>query len=577
MNRKLLVGAAIGALVIAGVAGGYLIFGGSKEQRLLQYVPADTVFFAGSVKPVEVRKYLELSQWSAGLLEQTQPDYQKIEEAAKAKGPFAHFLVALYLDYLEQFRKGPDQVLAHYGLADKTESAVYLVGALPVLRLHVRDSTAFLGAIAAAEQKSGLTPKVEKAGNLQLRRYPIKNPEEGKPGADLVVAAGGGAVVITIDSTKLDDQTRALTLGLQKPAKSLAHGKLAELAKTHELDNDSVFYIDFVEISKSLVNPKSTLLGQHLQLMAGDRPSSEEIQTPACQKEIPAFVAHVPRLVGGLKAYKTTDTGADMTVVYDLEIANAALLKSFSDIRGVLPKHLLAKENQPLAWFGWGVDIDKVAAAVTTMVRDFGAQAYQCEPLLKAQKSVTTQNLAGLMMLGMARGVKGISAAFYSLDMAKAKAGSTDGVDGIVTLSATDPLLLWEMTAKFVGPVTVPKNGEPIDVPLPTGGSIKVALKGNHLVAYLGPKGTLAAQQLGGQDLTPNGVFTVGYDYSLLGQLASLKKTNAEQNPEQNAQVEKLFESLAGFKFGVASDFNAMGWRNEVTIHVPKTKPKGTI
>lgn len=387
------------------------------------------------------------------------------------------------------------------------------------------------------------------------------------------MATGNDAVAITLGHTKLDDQSRALALGLQKPAKSLAHGKLAQLAKAHELDNDSVFYLDFVEISKSLVDPKNTLLGRHVQLMWGDTPSSTEIQTPACQKEIPAFVAHVPRLLGGLKTYTTTDTGVEMTAVYDLEITNAALLKSLSDMRGVLPKHVLAKQDLPPAWFGWGIDVDKVASTVTGMVRDFGAQTYQCEPLLKAQKSMTTQNYAGLMMLGMARGVKGISAAFYSLDIAAAKAGSTDGLDGIITLSATDPLLLWEMTAKFVGPMTIPKNGEPVDVPLPMDGSVKVALKGNHLVAYTGPKSTLAAQLLSGQDLTPNGLFSFGYDYSLFGQFASLTKTSAEPN----AEVDKLFKSLSGFKFGAVSDFNAMGWRNEIVIHVPKTKPKPSI
>ena len=151
--------------------------------------------------------------------------------------------------------------------------------------------------------------------------------------------------------------------------------------------------MDFVEISKALVDPKASLLGQHVQLMMdGDTAKLASIQTPACQKEIPAFVANVPRLVGGLKSYKTTATGVEMAMVYDLEITSAALLKSLSDIRGVLPKHLLAKENTPVAWFGLGLDTDKIGPAITGMVRDFSAQTYQCEPLLTAQKSVTSQN-----------------------------------------------------------------------------------------------------------------------------------------------------------------------------------------
>jgi len=574
MNRKLLIGI-VGVLCVAGATGGYLLFGGAKD-RVLQYVPADTVLFAGSLKPVEIRKYLDLYQWSAGWFDQAQPEFQKFEEAAKAKGPLAHFLVALYFDYFEQLRKGPDHVMAYYGLADKTESAIYLVGALPVMRTNLRDSGAFLKAVMAAEQKSGMTPKIEKAGSLELRRYPIEAAADGKPGLDLIIAVGGNTVVVTADTSKLDAQTRAIALGTQKPANSLAQGKLAQIAKAHGLDDDSVFYLDFVEISKALVDPKSSLLGRQLQLISGDKNPFAEIQTPACQKEIPAFVANVPRLVGGLKSYKTTDTGAEMTAVYNLEIANAAVLKSLSDMQGVLPKHLLAKANQPLLWIGWGIDVDKVASTVANMVRDFGAQTYQCEPLLKAQKSVTEKDLSGLVMLGMARGAKGISAAFYSLDLAKAKGGSTDGIDGIVTFSAPDPLVLWQMAAKFLPPVTVPKNGDPVDVPLPTGATIKVALKGNHLVAYLGPKGTAAAQQLAGQDLTPNGMWTFGYDYGLLSQLALMRPTAVAPTPEQ-AEMEKLFQNMAGFKIGAVSDFNATGWRNELTIHIPKAKPKPSV
>lgn len=567
MNRKVLISAAIGAIGVAVLVAGYFISSGG-QQRALQYVPADTALFAGSVKPVDFRKYLETSQWAVSLLDLTKGEMEKLEEAAKNNGPFTHFLMALYVDYLDQFRKGPDQVLAHYGFSEKSESALYLVGAVPVLRTYVRDPAAFVKAVEAAEKKSGFTPKIEKAGDMQLRRYPAKNAEADKAGLDLIIATGADVVVVTIDSPKLDDKTRAVALGQQKPATSLAAGKLAKLAKAHGLNDDGVYYIDFVEISKSLVDPKNTLLGQHLQLAFGDMPTLAGIQTAACQKEIPEFVANVPRLVGGLKTYKTSSTGLDMTVVYDLEIANPTLLKALSDLRGVLPKHLLATDNAPIAWFGLGLDTDKVASTITTLVQDFGAQKYQCEPLLTAQKSVTSQNLAGLAVLGMARGVKGMSVAGYSFDIATVKSGSFAGLDAIATISAPDPMVLWQMAAGFLPPVTVPKNGDPVDVPLPTGGTVKVALKGSHLVAYVGDKSAQAAQQLKGQDLTPNGMFGYGYDYSLFGQFASLAKTSTDKD----AEMEKLFKGLAGLKVNLVSDFNAMGWRNEIVIHIPKPK-----
>lgn len=569
MQQKTLIGAAIGAVAVIAVAAGYFVsrHGGSQ---MLSYVPADTVFFAGSNGPVDVRKYLESSPLTAGVLQQVAAERGKMEEAAKSKGAFAHFLAILYFDYLEQLQKGPEHLLTHYGFAEKSESAAYLVGAVPVLRLSLNDSAAFVKAVEAAEKKSGVAPKIESVDGLSVRRYLAKEAADDKPSFELVIATDRNQAVITLDSSKLDDKTRALALGREKPAVALASDKLEKLAKAHELNDDGLFFIDFVELSKSLVAPKNTLLGQHLQLMFGDMPTLAGIQTPACQKEIPAFVANVPRFVGGLKHYQSKSDVVDMTVVYDLEITNAAVLKALSDMRGVLPKHLLAKDNAALFWFGLGLDTDKVGATITTMVRDFGAQNYQCEPLMAMQKSVTSQNLAGLMMFGLARGVKGVSVTAYSLDLANLKAASTDGVDAIITLSAPDPLVLWDMAAKFLPPVTVPKNGDPVDVPLPVGGTVKVALKGHHLVAYVGEKSARAAQQLAGQELTPNGMFSFGYDYSLFTRFASVLDEKTDKTAEME-KAQNLLKSMAGVRVGAVSDFTAAGWRNEVVMRMPKT------
>ena len=132
MNKNVLIRAGIVTLALAVLIAGYLALRAGRQQQILQYVPADTALFVGSVKPVDLRKYLDSSQWALGLVDWAHANLEKLEKTAKADGPFAHFLVALYLDYLAQFRKGPDQFLAHYGFAEKNESAMYLVGAVPV-------------------------------------------------------------------------------------------------------------------------------------------------------------------------------------------------------------------------------------------------------------------------------------------------------------------------------------------------------------------------------------------------------------------------------------------------------------
>ena len=159
--KKLLIVIVIAIAIAAGI---YFFKGGKvgglsigsslpSDNPVLEYVPADTVFFAGSVEPLDFAKTLEMSSkmgfdysamMSAGF-DDLKSDLGDAPDAAKV-------LVSIYGDYLEAVNK---KSVKELGLRSELNMAVYTVGALPVIRIELDGTDAFSNAIAKIEADQG--------------------------------------------------------------------------------------------------------------------------------------------------------------------------------------------------------------------------------------------------------------------------------------------------------------------------------------------------------------------------------------------------------------------------------------
>ena len=149
MNKGVIAGLVAAALVGGGAY--YALngkLGGGSGVQSLDYVPADTLVFAGGLEPMS---WGDLAAFRDSFTMGSNPaEMQKmVDELVKAelesteKAPDGvRLMLSLYTDYLttvmdKNFK--PETL----GLADKIDSAFYTVGALPVVRIKLANEVAF--------------------------------------------------------------------------------------------------------------------------------------------------------------------------------------------------------------------------------------------------------------------------------------------------------------------------------------------------------------------------------------------------------------------------------------------------
>ena len=204
-----------------------------------------------------------------------------------------------------------------------------------------------------------------------------------------------------------------------------------------------------------------------------------------------------------------------------VEGTDAAFMQEMQKIRGFIPARLQDVTQTPVFGFGLGLNIDALSPFIAKAVQGFTSKEYQCEVLAEAKMNLLQSNpaMALGMMSGMVAGLQGISATILDVE-GNFDFGQQDtppdikSIDAIITVSSSNPAQLLMMAANMqpgMPPLQLPPDGSPIDfpspVPVPNGEPIKLALKGNHIVAYIGEKSTKLAEQLTQDKMQSNGLF----------------------------------------------------------------------
>lgn len=250
------------------------------------------------------------------------------------------------------------------------------------------------------------------------------------------------------------------------------------------------------------------------------------IQTTTCRTELLTIIQTWPRTVFGYTELDLKKKPIKMAARMVVENTNAAFMQKLQQLRGFIPAHVRKIDSRPALGFGFGFNIDELTPVVSQMFTEFTQKDYQCQFLAEMKQGLVNSNpvLALGMMAGMAAGVHGISATVLDIDasMNLEQKGTTSDIhslDAIITISAKEPQRLLLMAANFqqgMPPIQLPDDGTPIDfpIPLPTSdlGSVKLALKGNHIVAYIGGKAEQIAQTMANNPLAATGMFALNMD-----------------------------------------------------------------
>jgi len=531
----------------------------NATRDILSYVPTDTIYFFGGLEPASLDDMLKTIEPQWGFMQPA--DFRKTIDQQlpnnKDMPPAAKMLTGLFVEYLTAFKdlKTAQSVL---GLGDEMDAVLYSVGTTPVIRIKLADTNAFNAFVKSAETTALVTPVQESHGELSFKTYRFSTPEiDHSTSTDikLAISVNNGYALITLLTPWESPATRDVILGTKKPLDSLANATLLkDLKSKHNFHPAYLGYVNHMEIVKGLTTPEGNEFGRMLGTLlktinaqkapesipeqadkqtsiTQNEPITENplapIQTTECRTELLAVTQMWPRTVFGYTELSLKEKPNKMAMRMLVENTNMAFMQQLQQLRGFIPEHLHKIESRPALGFGFGFNIDALTPVVSQMFTEFTQKDYQCQLLAQMKQGLTGSNpvLALGMMTGMAAGLQGISATILDIDAAinpEEKSAMPDirSLDAIITLSATDPQRLLLMAANFqqgMPPIQLPADGTPIDfpIPLPTSdlGSVKLALKGNHIVAYIGDKAEQLAQTMANAPLAATGMFALNIDF----------------------------------------------------------------
>ncbi len=536
---------------------------GEAKPEILSYVPADTVLFFGGLKPAPFKKTLEVfsqgQQWMADF------DWSKaFNEANKEKdnqlSPALKIFSGMVVEYNNAL-KDPDKIAASLGFSDNVSSAIYMTGAIPVLRIKLEDSNAFEAFLTRAEKLGNVSAVIDSIDNVTIRSYSLDTPDTDSPTKiDLSMAVHDGYVVISLATPVDRQQSLKLAMGLQKPTLALDDtNHLQGIVSKYDFDPAYIGYISHTEIMKGLTNPEGNSFGIMLQSyidFKNQKSSNSEdnaqdlasIQTPTCRKEYMEIAQAWPRSIFGYTKIQMDQRPYEIRSEAIIESSNKPLLNSLRSLRGFIPASFKNVSQETLLGFGLGLNMDAVAPFLSTTLNELSQKTFECESLKEMQQNLTGANNAGAlgMATSMLAGIQGLSASIFSFDgslMPQEDMPDIDMLDALISISTKNPQGLLMMAANFVpqlASIKIPEDGTAVDFPLPIPGNdaamTKIAIKGSHIVVYKGDKAGVQANNLTLEPLQQNGLIGMNIDYSKYMKLFSLKSAIAESDEMTNEQ-----------------------------------------
>ena len=535
---------------------------------ILSYVPSDTFFFYGGLEPTPLISMFQGVVSNQDIQTLIEAVRRKSAEAADAQSgnpselsgmsPALKMSFGLTMEYMKVEGK-PDIAAKVFGIGTQLETAVYSIGNTPIMRVKLADTTSFNKHIEASEASGNVSGLEEVIEGVTFRAYALA---EGASENDIwaaynlyIAAHKDYALLFVATSQELKADTSKI-IGEVKPTQSIVQaGHLESLIKTYQFDPRTVGYLDELAIIDALTRPGSvsnpllylyanmTTVGgfileaatgvELLAVAAGTDPSEDyleslqaKLRSPACHTDLVAMASMFPRSVNG---YKTYDVGK-MPMEFDLlavtEVNNPELLTDLQSLRGFVPNHLRQLPKGILLGLGMGIDAGALVPFLTKTLQSFTTAEYTCEPLLDIQ--TVASEYSGQVVMGAAaisgviNGIKGLSISLFDLDVSRS--GETNDVqvnkvDALVTLSAENPSTLLMMAAGIqpaFGMLNIPEDGSAVDFPMPMPWpgleQPKMAIKGSHIVLFVGEKSTAIAEQLSSEGLSKNAIATLSLD-----------------------------------------------------------------
>lgn len=506
-------------------AAAYLYQQHENAYDVLDYVPADTVLFAGALKPEPIRDYLAIAKnySTEEDIHQLENLYGKAEDGSPAK----KFFFSLFKEY-QTLTADPEQMIKAFGLGETVRSYVYTLGLLPVIKVEIANPQAIWDLLDKHELESGFLHEEGVLKGATYRSYRVTSPEE-ETQLDLIIAQKDGFLTITLNTERLgSEKLLATALGFDKPEHSLADaGTVSDIVKKHKFSQQGVGFLNHVAIVEGITGAKDSLLAEQLTTLSEQNNSQPFaiLQNQVCQSEYTSIAHNWPRTAFGYTQMDVTAEEATIGLSYVIENKNQVILNALKSLRGFIPSYAQDFENNIVS-ASLGLDVSQLSNSLTLIWNDLQTPTYQCEPLsiMQAQISEAGKSIGMLgLATNMAAGIKGISAGLFDYELSEDLNGEPrlESLQAVVALHADSPETIFNSLKMFspeLQQVQLTKAGETVSlneiVPIDPALNInpQVTIKGNHLVIFNGDLGKQTAEKLATEKLSTNGLYQTSFD-----------------------------------------------------------------
>lgn len=581
------------------------------KRDILTYVPADTVYFFGGVKAAsfeDTTQVMESFDW----LRKIDWSVLELDEADIAKMPPAvKMIVGLYAEYIKAFDDaGATQ---KFGTGPEFDSVLYAVGLMPVMRVKLENTQAFNKFLDTAEQFMHANAEKLVIDGVTFRSYSLDPQDVDQPSnIKLIIGAHDNYGVFSLLAGMESDSARSIIAGAVKPAISLVNvPTLENIINRHKFHPAYFGYFNHKAIVNGITDPHQNEFGKMLDAilskeiqfseiaddLSGQNESQNEqdsgqksnpessaggessnpaeyqspfvsIRTVECREDLLQIMDNWPFTLYG---YRQFDLAAQPKVVATrmiLESHDQQFISGLRTLRGYIPDVVINDFNQHLFGFGFGFNADALMPFVTKTYQSLINRKFKCDPLKKLQQQAGKFNpalFAGLAS-GLMKGLDGMSVIVFDFDGTfdfedDNKKPQIRSIDALATVSAQSPAML-ALTANSMlkntnVDITIPMDGSEVEIPLPgpwkLKQKLKVTVKGNHIIAYVGDKAKQAAERLASEHLRANGMYTYSIDISavmsfvenLMAKGDATKTTSDKEKRIQEAFVRPIVAAVA--------------------------------
>jgi len=339
------------------------------DNTLFDYVPADTPYLAGNLKPMPDEVIEVFLQRIQPVLESVQNELGKARQAMAERtvanhGDDSARLVHAILQELDG--KLSRQGMESLGFDLSSNKVVYGMGIFPVMRMGLSDAGVLRATIQRVLANAGIdAPQLDHQGVSYWR---LSDGETGNEPVGLYITILENHLAMSIFPPMAETQLLPAFLGLEMPGDSNAATRLAELNAKHGYTAYGSGILDLDRLVEEFIAPDTIIA----RVMATSDHFDPAEMTPECITEIRGIVSNTPRMTVGTRELTTSA----IAIQYRVETKTTLAQQLVGLVAGIPVANPLSER---LLEFSFGMRFGAVRDFLREKAAAIMENPYQCE------------------------------------------------------------------------------------------------------------------------------------------------------------------------------------------------------